>query len=304
VVHLGDEFEGEVGSEQLVARFAAKSPNTVVAALPYATAGWRNGNSTVRYRMTTIVPGTRTEDESQASGWLPAVSVQNGRLILERGLHQEVGWERRTETSDVAFLVYADRMNHPVLEAMTHAYGDAQFGGDALIDSATHLIRASGMSFFTSGVMGTVDHRLPGDSEIRVSFANGDALVMPATRRALPFNAVLASARPRRTTMYSISLSGTLDGTGTRWRASYRWQPEETVTRVAPFAGDAAEPFFNLHLRQPVNYRREGGRSVDVMVDVHNLLAQGFRPFVLTDGSVLMFAQDQRSVSGGFAFTF
>jgi hypothetical protein len=73
---------------------------------------------------------------------------------------------------------------------------------------------------------------------------------------------------------------------------------------VAPFAGDAAEPFFNLHLRQPVNYRREGGRTVDVMVDVHNLLAQGFRPFVLTDGSVLMFAQDQRSVSGGFAFTF
>ena len=152
--------------------------------------------------------------------------------------------------------------------------------------------------------MATAEHRLPGDNQIRVSFANGDALVMPAARRALPFNAVLASARPRRAPMYSISLSGTLDGTGTRWHASYRWQPEDTVTRVAPFAGDAAEPFFNLHLRQPVNCRREGGRSVDVMVDVHNLLAQGFRPFVLTDGSVLMFAQDQRSVSGGFAFTF
>jgi hypothetical protein len=41
-----------------------------------------------------------------------------------------------------------------------------------------------------------------------------------------------------------------------------------------------------------------------VMIDVHNLLAQGFRPVVLSDGSVLMFAQGQRSVSGGFAFTF
>jgi hypothetical protein len=305
-LHLGDEFEGEVGSEQLVARFAAKSPNTVVAALPYATAGWRSGDSTVRYRMTTIVPGTRADAESGASGWLPAVSVQNGRLVLERGLHQEIGWERKTQGSDVAFLVYADRMDHPVLEAMTRMAADsnAQFGGDALIDGAAHLIRASGPNFFTAGVMTTVDHRLPANSEIRVSFANGDALVMPAPRRALPFNAVLALARPRRATMYSISLSGTLDGTGTRWRASYRWQPEETVTRVAPFAGDAAEPFFNLHLRQPVNCRREGGNRVDVMVDVHNLLAQGFRPFVLTDGSVLMFAQDQRSVSGGFAFTF
>ena len=186
----------------------------------------------------------------------------------------------------------------------TAADGDAQFGGNALVDGTAHLIRASGPDFFTTGVMATVDHRLPANNEIRVSFANGDALVMPGTSRPMPFSAVLASARPRRATMYSISLSGTLDGTGTRWRASYRWQPEETVTRVAPFAGDAAEPFFNLHLRQPVTCRREGGRSVDVMVDVHNLLAQGFRPFVLSDGSVLMFAQDQRSVSGGFAFTF
>jgi hypothetical protein len=305
-LHLGDEFEGEVGSEQLVARFAAKSPNTVVTALPYATVGWRNGDSTVRYRMTTIVPGTRTEGESEASGWLPAVSVQNGRLVLERGMHQEIGWERKTAASDVAFLVFADRMDHPVLEAMTRmgSAGDAQFGGDALVDGTAHLIRAAGPNFFTAGLMTTVDHRLPANSEIRVSFANGDAVVMPASRRALPFNAVLTLARPRRATMYSISLSGTLDGTGTRWRASYRWQPEETVTRVAPFAGDAAEPFFNLHLRQPVNCRREGGNRVDVMVDVHNLLAQGFRPFVLTDGSVLMFAQDQRSVSGGLAFTF
>src|SRR5258707_12555612 len=41
--------------------------------------------------------------------------------------------------------------------------------------------------------------------------------------------------------MYSISLSGTLEGTRTRWHASYRWQPEDTVTRVASFAADAAE---------------------------------------------------------------
>jgi len=48
----------------------------------------------------------------------------------------------------------------------------------------------------------------------------------------------------------------------------------------------------------------QGGRSLDVLLDVHNLLAQGFRPFVLSDGSLLMFAQDQRRFSGGVAFTF
>ena len=120
----------------------------------------------------------------------------------------------------------------------------------------------------------------------------------------MPLSAVLGSAHPRRAATYSISLSGTLDGTGTRWRASYRWQPEDTVTQVAPFAIDASEPFFNVHLRQPVTNRRERAKSLDVMLDLHNLLAQGYRPYIVNDGSILMFAQDQRRFSGGLAFTF
>ncbi len=105
--------------------------------------------------------------------------------------------------------------------------------------------------------------------------------------------------------MYSLSLSGTIEGTGTRWRASYRWQPEETLTRVAPYALEAAEPFLNLHLRQPMyRVRGEHAHSIDAMVDARNLLAQGYRSFVLNDGSLLVFAQDQRSLSAGLAFTF
>ena len=69
---------------------------------------------------------------------------------------------------------------------------------------------------------------------------------------------MLGAAHPRRAQTYSISLSGTLDGTGTRWRASYRWQPEDTVTEVAPFAMDAAEPYLNLRLRQPIHLSRDG----------------------------------------------
>jgi hypothetical protein len=37
---------------------------------------------------------------------------------------------------------------------------------------------------------------------------------------------------------------------------------------------------------------------------VRNLLAEGYRPFLLNDGSLLLFAQDQRSIGGGLAFTF
>jgi hypothetical protein len=115
---------------------------------------------------------------------------------------------------------------------------------------------------------------------------------------------VLSIAHPRRAQTYSLSLSGTLDGTKTRWRASYRVQPEDTVTQVAPFAMDAAAPWLNLRLRQPIHLCRNDCGNFDALFDVGNLLAQGYRPYLLSDGSLLIFAQEQRSIRAGLAFNF
>jgi hypothetical protein len=104
--------------------------------------------------------------------------------------------------------------------------------------------------------------------------------------------------------MYSLALSGTLDGIGTRWRASYRWQPESTVTEVAPFAVDASEPYLNVYIRQPVRLCHQGTSGVEAQIDLRNLLAEGYQPFLTSDGSRLYFAQAQRSIGGGLAFTF
>ena len=148
---------------------------------------------------------------------------------------------------------------------------------------------------------------LPGGNHFRLSYANGDALVLsalPPLRRRQILAQLLAGLHPRRAQAYALSLSGTLDGTGTRWRASYRWQPEDTVTQVAPFRQDAAEPYLNLHLRQPIHLRRDSSGAFDALVDVRNLLAQGYRPYLLSDGSLLIFAQDQRGISAGLAFNF
>ena len=102
--------------------------------------------------------------------------------------------------------------------------------------------------------------------------------------------------------MYSLALSGTVEGTGTRWRASYRWQPADTLTSIAPYSLAAVEPYLALHLRQPI-CTHEGGVNVEALLNVNNLLAEGYRPYVLNSGLVV-FAQDQRSVGAGVAFTF
>jgi hypothetical protein len=314
-MNLGDEFEAEVGSTQVLARFAQQSPNMVAAALPFATFGWREGNSTIRYGMTSFVPGAQDADDSEARAWLPKLAVRNGSLTLERGLHQEIGWVRSTDASGMSVLLYQDRVDNPVIEAMSNFATGSSAGGardeSMLFDRASGLLRAAGPDFSTTGMLATIERNLPGGNRVRLSYANGDALVMQAapaaTSAVVRFSTVaqvVAGTRPRRAQMYALALSGTLDGSGTRWRASYRWQPEDTVTRVAPFAVDSIEPYLNLHIRQPIRLRRDGSGRFEALLDVRNLLAEGYQPFLLSDGSLLVFAQDHRSVRAGVAFTF
>ncbi|HUX43852.1 MAG TPA: carboxypeptidase-like regulatory domain-containing protein [Terracidiphilus sp.] len=304
-MNFGDTIQAEAGAEQVIARFGQDSPNTIVTALPFASVGWRQGNTEIRYRMTTFSPGSFTGDESEAGYWMPAMGVRNGRLTLQRGFHQEIGWERRTDASGMSVLVYSDDVQSPLMEAQTHfaAGGMPPAMANLLLDRASNLLRMVGPDFSTTGMMATVERRVAGN-RIRISYANGDALVLPAVTHPTPIAQLVSDARPRRVQTYAIALSGTLDGSGTRWRATYRWQPTNSVTPVAPYAEDAVEPYFSLHLRQPVHVRRDGGSGIEALLDVQNLLAQGYCPFVLSDGSVLVFAQGQRSIRGGLAFTF
>lgn len=301
-MHFGDEFEAEVGSTEVIARFASETPNTVVAALPNATVGWRGGNSTVTYRVATMLPSPAGADDTQAKTWLPEVTVNNGVLEVEHGVHQELGWQRLTDNSGMAVVFFADNMQNPVVEAIGNFAGAAPAG--TMVDSASGMMRAAGPNFSSQGVVASVQRRLPGGNQVRLSYANGNALVMPALPRPTAMSELLSVARPHRAQTYTISLSGTLEGTGTRWRASYRWQPDDTVTAVAPYAMDAAEPYMNLHLRQVIHSNRDGAGGIEALLDVRNLLAEGYHPYVMNNGSMLVFAQQQRGIRGGVAFTF
>ena len=302
IMHYGEAVDVEVGSNAVAGRLAGTSPSTATAMLPYATVAWHGGDSTVRYRMATMVPD-QAAGASEAAAWLPALAERNGALTIEHGFHQEIGWERLTNASGVSVVLYADHIDNPVLEAMDRfAPGDAPVA--VLFDQASNLIRAAGPAYGATGVQASLEHRLPGGNQVRLSYASGNALVMPALPGAPTLMDVLAAAHTRHAQTYAISLSGTLDGTGTQWRASYTWQPDDDVTPVAPFAQEMAEPFLNVHFRQPIRITRDGAEGLEALLDMRNLLAEGYQPYILSDGSLLLFAQDQRSFRAGLAFTF
>lgn len=295
-INLGDEFSIEAGSQQVLARFSQNSPNTVVAALPFTTLSWHGPASTVSYRMASAIP-IAGQDESRAGYFLPRMGMRDGQLKLERGVHQEIAWERRTDASGVSFVVFSDSIENPVIEAR----GANSAGDDVLRDPRSGLMRGTGQDFSSSGIVAAVDHKMAGGN-VRLAYANGNAIVLPAVVRSTGLNQIFAAAKPRRAQMYAISLSGTLEGTGTRWRASYRWQPADTVTAIAPYSIGAIEPYLNLRLRQPIA-THSNGVNVEALLNVSNLLAEGYRPYITNSGTVV-FAQDQRSIGAGVAFTF
>ncbi|HTW62043.1 MAG TPA: carboxypeptidase-like regulatory domain-containing protein [Terracidiphilus sp.] len=301
-LHLGEAIEAEAGATEVLARIAGPSPDTLADGLPFAAVAWHDGNSGVHYRVATMVPDPNANDETEAAATLPQFSERGGELVFERGLHQEIGWERSSDSAGMAVLVFSDNVENPVLEAMSRFV--SQDSVPALLDSPSGLLRAAGPAFASTGMEASVERRLPCETHVRLSYFNGAALVMPALPGPSGFTQILASAHSRRTQAYAISLSGTLDGTHTRWRASYRWQADDTVTAIAPFDLEAAEPYLSLHFRQPIHMTRDGSGGVEALLDVSNLLAEGYRPYILSDGSVLIFAQSQRALRGGLAFTF
>jgi hypothetical protein len=305
-MQLGPVIDAEAGSTAVMGRLGGDSPSTATAMLPFAKVEWRHGDSAIRYRLATMTEDQVGDgDDSESSAWLPAMAMRGSALAIEHGVHQEIGWERQTGVSGVAVLVYSDRVDNPVLQALGHfAQGGSAADAAALFDPSSNLLRIAGPGYSTSGIEASAERRVVGTNRIRVSYASGAALVMPATPQATPLAEIIASAHARRAQTYTIALSGTVDGTGTRWSASYRWQPEGAVTEIAPFAENASSPFLNLRMSQPIHVSHDGSGGLEALVEVRNLLAEGYRPYILSDGSLLLFADDQRSLRAGLAFTF
>jgi len=298
-IALGDAMAIQAGARQLLARTPNSGSSTLLSSQPWVNVDMRRGQQSLHYGFRTGIPTSAALPTDQ-------LAQRNGHLTIEHGTHQEIGWERRTEASDLSVRMFADRVQDPMLEAIAQLQPQSPAIQQALYDAKSRLAHFAGDTFSSTGLEASYEHRLPGGNQVRISYTNGNSLVISNQNGSQTATAaqVVAGARPHRTQMYALALSGTLEGSGTRWRATYRWQPEDSVTAIAPFSQNSTQPWLNLSLRQPIRIHELGPDGLEAFVKLQNLLAQGYRPVVLGDGSVLIFAQDQRAFTAGLAFNF
>jgi len=85
-------------------------------------------------------------------------------------------------------------------------------------------------------------------------------------------------AHPRRATdVFPSRSSGTLDGTGTRWRRVTAGSPKTLSLKWLRLRWTQPKPYLNLRLRQPHPVERAGGGGLEALLDVRNIACRGYR---------------------------
>jgi hypothetical protein len=102
----------------------------------------------------------------------------------------------------------------------------------------------------------------------------------------------------------TVALKGSVVRSGTRMRAAYHWQPTRLVTAINPYAAFSDQAYLSFYLRQAIRLGKLVPPGLDATVDITNLLAQGYHPFLSADGQTLFLAQSPRTMQAGLAFTF
>jgi hypothetical protein len=104
----------------------------------------------------------------------------------------------------------------------------------------------------------------------------------------------------------AAKLRGTVPRTHTQWIASYRWVSGSALTPVDMFNASPgqSDPFLNVFVRQPIPTLGFLPAHMEAIIDLRNLLAQGYVPVIDQDGQTVYLVQSARSVRGGVAISF
>ena len=304
---LSPVLRTEIGNELLAMTTTGVNASTRIASHPFGSITLHGDTASLSYRIATSRNAQDAIALADEETLLPTVTQRAGSSTLEHGLHQEIRLRHKAERgASWQLSAFRDRVDHPLVQG-SGAVSDAEAGsGDLLIDPVSAIFRTAANSFTGSGFAGEL--RLPLGHSLAISTAVAAGPALASTERAdAPVRTVeqsLNALRPRLSPTVTLGAEGTVEPTHTYWRTSYRWQPSDTVTAVNSYSARSGDAYLNVFLRQPIRVGRVLPGGLQAVIDVRNLVAQGYTPFVTPDGSTLFFAQADRSVEGGIAFTF
>jgi hypothetical protein len=300
-ITLGDVLELRFGSELQTIQFMGR----VSAFRPFGSATVHLAPDTMlEYRYATSQPDTRAEkgfesapsDQSESG---PRMSLAGFSPALERAHHHEMSLSHRAGKTSLQLALYADRVADPALTGVGQA---STSSGDVLpsLDGSSFTYR--GKELDTHGMRVVLERKLLSDLTATLDYDYGGVLDLGHD------DALLDNAREGMTVSNRHAVAGKFSGilpkAKTHWIAEYGWISGQALTAVDMFNASPGQtdPYLSFFLRQPIPGFLPC--HMDALIDVRNLLAQGYVPLLGQDRRTVYLVQSARSVRGGLAFTF
>jgi hypothetical protein len=290
-------YGGQLESIQFIDRMTAFRP--------FATLDWHvSPDWMVEYRYSSSVPTTRLQKgfntapaDLSESG--PRATLVNFDPAIENARHQEISVSHRAGKNNVQVAVFHDRVKNV---AMTGVGEVAIDEGDFLPDVYSETFNYNGGNLNTTGMRVIYSRQLTEKLISTLDYAFGGVLVPTST----DLTDVRSTMRKQRRHAISYKMAGQVPGSHAKWIASYTFTNGDSLTPVDMFntSPGQSDPYLSVFVRQPLPETKFIPGKVEAMVDVRNLLAQGYMPVVGNDGQTVYLVSAARSVRGGLAFTF
>jgi hypothetical protein len=300
---LGDVLELKFGSELQTIQFMGR----VNAFRPFGSADLHlSPNTLIEYSYTTSEPDHRLDKgfesapadltESQ-----PRVSIAGFSPALEHAHHQEISVSQRLGKNSLQIAAYTDRVADP---ALTGVGEFSAADGEVLPDPYSGTFTYRGNDLNTRGVRLVLQRKVNSDITATLDYGFGGVLSLDKTGAGLQDARQWTVVRNRHT--IAAKVSGAIRCTKTGWIASYRWTSGPALTPVDMFDASPGQtdPYLGIFLRQPIPGTGFLPGHMDAVIDIRNLLAEGYVPVMGNDGRTVYLVQAARSVRGGVAFTF
>jgi hypothetical protein len=300
---LGDVLELKFGSELETIQFLGR----VTAFRPYGSIDLHaSPNTVLAYDYATSLPNTRVDegfdsapaDLSEAD---PRVSLVNFATRLERDRHQELNLSRRIGKNNIQVAVFSDHVANTALIGTGEV---SAAGGFLLPDAYSGTFSYAGDTLNSHGLRVVIERKLYSDLTATLDYACGDVLDLAKPDVELQEAGQWLTTQSRHA--LAAKFSGTVPATHTRWIASYRWVNGSALTPVDMFNASPgqSDPFLNLLVRQPIPTLGFLPAHMEALIDLRNLLAQGYVPVMGQDGQTVYLVQAARSIRGGVMITF
>jgi hypothetical protein len=235
-------------------------------------------------------------DSIQAN--LPVAAMCGNEICTANEQHQEISLSRKVGLGKLEGAVYRDSTDHAEVAGVgSVSPADPLSGlGALVVDSQTDTFRFLGAGYTAEGVRMALSEPLTKGFWAALEYATGRGLAVGDTPTP--------KLRTEGGDEITASLRGHVVRTGTKVKASYRWQPRRMVTPIDSYGSSADHGFMSVYLRQPIHVTNKMPIGLDLTVNVTNLLAEGYRPFLSADGQTLFLASSPRTLQAGLSFTF